>query len=81
MLLPLIEKDFHSINVEGLCSEALTGEFENSFDLFLRHTGKPIEELADGCAVFDVLEKRLDWNPRAAKNPRAADLARHPFNG
>src|ERR1043165_4777310 len=61
--------------------ETLTGEFQNGFNLFARHAGKPFEKLADSRPVFEILEERLHRNARAAKNPRAADLAGHAFNG
>ena len=60
--------------------EAFAGEFQNGFDLLFRHAGKPFEKLADRRAVFEIVEERLNRDPRAAKSPRAADLAGRAFN-
>ena len=35
---------------------------------------KPSEELLDGSARLQVLEKRLDWHPSSLKDPRTTDL-------
>jgi hypothetical protein len=52
---------------------ALRREVENALNLFTRDV-KIFQNLFDG-RVFQVLENRCHWDARAAKHPRAANLA------
>ena len=56
--------------------QTLLGVFQDELDLFARDAWKPVEEIIDRRPAFEVLEKRRHWNPRAFKEPCAADLAR-----
>jgi len=42
--------------------------------LWAFHTGKPLEEVCDARARFEILEERPDRYPRPTKDPGATDL-------
>ncbi len=56
--------------------EARGREFKHCFDLFPGDSRKPLDELIDGCSVFQILEQGPYRNPRVRKHPRAAHLLR-----
>src|ERR1700675_4993754 len=60
--------------------QAAGREFENGFDLVDRHI-ELFYDFLDGHAVFEVFEYSGHWHPGAAKDPRAADLARNALHG
>ena len=46
---------------------------ENSFDLFARNAGEPVEEIVDAGAVFEIREESLNRDSRSAETPGTAD--------
>jgi len=76
----LVKEDFHPPSGVLGDDEALVGEFQDSVHLLPGHSGKPLQELADGRAAFEIFEERPHWDTRAAKQPRPPDLAGHAFN-
>jgi hypothetical protein len=66
-----------------LCSvrlKALLGMFENRFDLLPGYSGKPGQELVNGCPTFQIFKESSHRHARPAKYPRAADFARNTFD-
>jgi len=45
----------------------LFGMAKNQFHLFVRHAGKPFQEIVDPGATFDILEQRSHWNAGVLK--------------
>ena len=79
----LIEEDSHfdGRSVPGLdFSEALLGMSEHPSDLLSRHAGKPLQELINGGACFQVFEECPNGHASSPKNPRATYLALDALN-
>jgi len=73
----LIEKDSHVGGRTLLMlhfSETVLGMLENRDDLLWSYARKPLQKLIDGCARFQVFEKRSHRHAGSAKNPGPANL-------
>ncbi len=73
----LIEQDAHS----GSCQRTACGVVQDRAGLFQGDSREPLNELMDASVVFEVLEEGSDRNPRAAKDPDAADAVRVTLDG
>src|SRR5216684_6357097 len=79
----LIEEDSHfdGRSVLGLdFNEAVLGMREHSSDLLSRDAGKPLHELINGGARFQVFEECPYGYASSPKNPRATYLVFGPFD-
>ncbi len=79
----LIEEDSHfdGRSVPGLdFSEALLGMREHPSDLLGRDAGKPLQELINGGAGFQVFEECSSGYASSPKNPRATYLTLDALN-
>lgn len=55
--------------------------FEYNARLVKRHAWEPLDELMDGCVIFQVLEERRHRHARASEDPGAADASRVKLDG
>jgi len=53
---------------------------QHKLHLFSRHAGKPLQEVIDSRAVFEVLEQRPDWYASGFEHPFATDFSGYAFN-
>ena len=53
---------------------------EDGYSLVKRNARKPREKLINGCAGFEILEKRLHGNTSSPENPRTTNLSFDAFN-
>ena len=49
--------------------------------LLERHAGEPLDELMDGCVVFEILEERCHRHARPTENPCAAEASGVALDG
>ena len=76
----LVEQDPHSDrNLGGL--NASCRVLEDGVNLLTTDAGKPLKELTDCCAAFEILEQGAHRDPGAAKYPRSAKLLRLALDG
>jgi hypothetical protein len=54
---------------------------QHELHLFARHARKPLQEVIDSRAVFEVLEQCPDRYTRVFEQPFATDFSPHAFNG
>src|SRR3989338_4256380 len=54
---------------------------QHKLHLSARHAGKPLQEIIDSRAVFEVLEQCPDRHARAFEQPFATEFSCHAFNG
>jgi hypothetical protein len=54
---------------------------EHELHLFARQAGKPLQEVIDSRAVFEILEQCPDRYARVFEQPFATDFSPHAFNG
>lgn len=57
----------------------MSGEFENSFDLFTRQAVKQGRDLVNGEAIFQVFENSGHRNSSAAEDPSPAEFSGYAF--
>ena len=67
----LVEEDAHSSDLGR--GQAFRCVVKHRPHLLCGDTREPLDELSDLRAIFEILEKGADRNPRAAKHPRTAD--------
>lgn len=72
----LIEKDLHLRRRQ----RTLRGMLQNSANLFRRDALKPVSEVMNGGAAFQVLEHDRDRHPRASEDPCSAYALGVAFN-
>ncbi|MGQ0749651.1 MAG: hypothetical protein ACT4PS_03875 [Betaproteobacteria bacterium] len=76
----LIEQDPHPDRVSrGL--NAASCVLEDGINLLARGTREPLQKLVDCRAAFEIFKQRAYRDPRAAKNPRAAEFLWVALNG
>ena len=75
----LIEQNPHAQSLRARSRsrhcQATLGVLQHGLYLLARHTRKPLEEVIDARAVFEVLEEGLHRYARTSEEPFSADLA------
>ena len=54
---------------------------EDRDNVFACDARKPLQEIVDAGALFQILEQRTDWNAGAFEHPRTANLLWGAFDG
>ena len=68
------------VATSAACPGCADGAFKNGCSLPPFDAGEPLQKLLYGCVVLEVFKEGGHGHARATKHPRAAELARVPFD-